>query len=57
MVNVWYMDLGASNHMTSHGECFKDMQTLDIPGYVEISDDTAHPIGHARNIPLSLDDG
>jgi len=22
--NVWYVDSGASNHMTSHGEWFKD---------------------------------
>ena len=28
--NVWYVDLGASNHMTSHGEWFKDLQTLRI---------------------------
>ena len=23
--DVWYVDLGASNHMTSHGEWFRDM--------------------------------
>ena len=55
--NVWYVDFGASNHMTSHGEWFKDMQTLDSPGYVEIGDDTTHPIAHTRNIPLSLQNG
>ena len=51
------MDLGASNHMTNHGEWFKDMQILDSPSYVETRDDTAHPIAHTRNIPLSLEDG
>ena len=44
-------------HMTNHGEWFKDMQTLDNPGYVETGDDTAHPIVHTGNIPLSLEDG
>lgn len=28
--NVWYVDSGASNHMSSHGEWFKDMQTKRI---------------------------
>ena len=55
--NVWYVDSGASNHMTSHGEWFKEMQTLENPGYVETGDDTAHPIAHMGNVPLSLDDG
>ena len=43
--------------MTSHGEWFKDMQTLDSPGYVETGDDIAHLITHIGNIPLSLEDG
>ena len=55
--NVWYVDSGASNHMTSHGEWFKELQTLQNPGYVETGDDTAHPIAHTGNVPLSLQDG
>ena len=55
--NVWYVDSGASNHMTSHGEWFKDMQTLQSPGYVETGDDIAHPIAHTGNVPLTLQDG
>ena len=43
--NVWYVDLGALNHMISHGEWFKDLQTLENPSFVETSDNTAHPIG------------
>ena len=43
--------------MTIHGEWFKDMQTLQNPGYVETRDDTAHPIAHIRNVPLTLQDG
>ena len=47
--NVWYVDLGASNHMTSHGEWFKDLQTLENLGFVETSDDIVHPIAHMGN--------
>ena len=55
--NVWYVDSGASNHMTSHGEWFKELQNLTNPGFVETGDDTAHPIEHTRNVPLSMMDG
>ena len=27
--NVWFVDLGASNHMTSHGEWFNDVKNLE----------------------------
>jgi hypothetical protein len=27
--NVWYVDSGASNHMTSHGEWFRDTKDLN----------------------------
>ncbi|MDM1544267.1 hypothetical protein HX075_14120 [Empedobacter sp. 189-2] len=30
----WYMDSGASNHMTCHGEWFEKMQPLGTNGYV-----------------------
>ena len=52
-----YVDLGASNHMTNHGEWFKELQALHSLGYVETGDDTAHPIAHSGNVPLSLQDG
>ncbi len=42
--NVWYVDFGASNHMTSHGEWFRDTKDLKTPGFVETGDDTTHPI-------------
>ena len=55
--DVWYVDLGASNHMTSHGEWFNQMKDPERPGYVETGDDTAHPIAHVKNVPLSMQDG
>ena len=30
--------------MISHGEWFSDVKNLVKPGYVEIGDDTVHPI-------------
>ena len=57
MENVWYVDSGSSNRMTSHGGWFKELQVLKNPGYVETGDDIAHPIVHTGNVPLSLEDG
>jgi hypothetical protein len=31
--NVWYVDFGASNHMTSHGEWFRDTGFEDTRFY------------------------
>jgi hypothetical protein len=42
--NVWSVDSKVSNHMTSHGEWFKDTRDLKTPRFVEIGDDTTHPI-------------
>ena len=51
------MDLGASNHMTGHGEWFKEMQTHEKPNYVETRDDTTYAIVHTGNVPLTMHDG
>ena len=37
--DVWYVDLGASNHMTSYDEWFGEMQDLENTSYVQIGDD------------------
>ncbi len=55
--NVWYVDSGASNHMTNHGEWFRDANDLKTPGFVETSDDTMHPITQIGKVPLSMQDG
>jgi hypothetical protein len=51
------VDFEASNHMTSHGECFRDTKDLKTPGFVEIGDDTTHPITQIGKVPLSMQDG
>ncbi len=52
--NVCYVDFGTSNHMTNHGEWFRDTKDLKTPMFVEINDDTTHPITQIRNVPLSM---
>ena len=55
--NVWYVDSGASNHMTSCGEWFRDMRKPEVSRFVQIGDDTAHPIAHVGDVPLNTQDG
>ncbi len=51
------MDFRASNHMTRHGEWFRDIKDLKTQGFVETSDDTTHPITQIDKVPLSMQDG
>ena len=55
--DVWYVDLGASNHLTYHQKQINEMKEPSKPGYVDTSDDTMHPIEHVGNVPLSMHDG
>jgi len=55
--NVWYVDSRTSNHMTSHGEWFRDVKDLKTPRFVEIGDDTTHPITQISKVPLSMQNG
>ena len=50
---VWYVDSGASNHMTSHEEWFSFLEKLEQPVVVETGDDTPHPIVHVEEVPWS----
>jgi hypothetical protein len=55
--NVWYVDSGASNHMTNHGEWFKDIRDLKTLRFVETTDNTTHPITQIGKVSLSMQDG
>ena len=55
--DVWYVDLGASKHMTHHKNWFNKLHAPKKPRYVEIGDDTLHPIEHVGKVPLSMHDG
>jgi len=54
--NVWYVNSRASNHMTIHGEWFRNTKDLKTPGFKETSDDTTHPITQIGKVPLSMQD-
>ncbi len=41
--NVQYMDSRASNHITSHGDWFRNTRDMKTSGFVEIGDDTVYP--------------
>ena len=49
---TWYVDSGASNHMTGHANWFESLREPKIPGYVQTCDDTTHQIKHVGDIPL-----
>ena len=53
--HTWFVDSGASHHMTSHQEWFRDLRTPDRPGYIETGDDTPHPIRHIGDVPFGKD--
>jgi len=55
--NVSYVDSGTSNHMTSHGEWFRDIKDLKTLGFVETSDDTTHPITQIGKVLLAMQMG
>ena len=55
--DVWYVDSGASNHMTNRGNWFKELDAIHTLGYVEIGDDTVHPIEHIGRVPVVMHDG
>jgi hypothetical protein len=48
------VDSKASNHMTSHGEWFRDIKDLKTTWFVKTSDDTTHPITQIGKVPLSM---
>ena len=43
--------------MTIHVQQFREMKNLERQGFVEIGNDTTHPIMHIRKVPLSMWDG
>ena len=53
MNDVWYVDSGASNHMTCHKEWFSYLKKQMQPGVVATGDDTPHPIENVGKVPLS----
>ncbi|MCO5554908.1 hypothetical protein L7F22_008446 [Adiantum nelumboides] len=55
--DVWYVNLGDSNHMTYDKNWFHEMHEPQRIGYVEIGDDSTHPIEHVGKVSLCMPDG
>ena len=47
---VWYVDSGASNHMTSHKEWFTYLKKPEQPRVVATRDDTPHLMEHVVTV-------
>ena len=45
---VWYVDFGASNHMTSHKEWFSYLEKPEQLGFVKTGDDAPHTMSDRR---------
>jgi hypothetical protein len=52
--NVYYVDYGASNHMTSHGDWFRNTKDLKTLRFVETGDAITHPITQISKVPLCM---
>jgi hypothetical protein len=51
------VDFRALNHITSHGQWFKNTRDLKTLRFVEISDDITHLITQIGKVPLSMQNG
>ena len=49
---VWYVDSGAPNHITSHEEWFSHLEKPEQLRVVETADNTPHPIVYVEEVPL-----
>ena len=50
---VWFVDSGASNHITNHEEWFESLKKLEKSRFMETRADTVHTIEHIGDVPLS----
>ena len=50
---MWYVDSGASNHMTCHKEWFSYLEKWMQSRVVATGYDTPHPIANVGDVPLN----
>ena len=48
--DIWLVDSGVSNHMTSHGAWFQEPQKIEKPAYMETANDSTHQIEHISDV-------
>jgi hypothetical protein len=55
--NAWYVDSGASQHMTSARQLFSSLKKQDSRVQVELGDDAKYPVAGVGTIPFQLESG
>ena len=57
MVSVWYLDSGASFHMTGDKELFSDLEEKDLQMHIEMGDDGRYSAIDIGAITFERDSG
>lgn len=53
-VNAWFMDSGASIHMTWNKNCYGNFKEISNVGSIYLGDDCEHQIMGYGDIPMTL---
>ena len=53
--NIWYIDNGASSHMTDHKIFFRDLQEGGIGIHVELGDDVQYQAQGVGTVPFEME--
>ena len=57
MGSVWYLDSGASFHMTKDKEIFSDLEEKDLQMHIEMGDDGRYNVTYIATITFKRDLG
>ena len=57
MGSVWYLDSGASFHMTGDKELFSDLEEKDLQMHIEMDDDGRYSVTSIRTITFERESG
>ena len=55
--SIWYIDSGASSHMTGHKIFFKDLQEGGIGIHVELGDDARYQVHGVGTVSFERESG
>ena len=57
MGSVWYLDSGASFHMTGYKEIFSDLEEKDLQMHIEMGDDGRYSVTGIGTITFERESG
>jgi hypothetical protein len=55
--NIWFIDTGATNHMTHDIESFVSYSKWEKGQFVYLGDNSTHEITRQREVSIKLNDG